>query len=63
MFVVHTYRCHDCGAEQERMVERREADFQLCGECNSMGNMIRLPSATRTTFKFADKSGTKRSRE
>lgn len=59
-FVTHAFKCESCGHEEERWVLKREVDAQRCKalvcethECK--GRMRRMPSPTRTTFKFADR--------
>jgi DNA-directed RNA polymerase subunit RPC12/RpoP len=54
MYVTYDYRCIDCKKEEIRMVKKEDRDKQYCKYCIS-GVMLRLPPATRTTFKFNDK--------
>jgi putative FmdB family regulatory protein len=57
---IYDFKCRDCGHVEEVMLNYACADDTLmCPACWG-GNMARMPSATRTTFKFADKSGIKR---
>lgn len=50
MYITFTYRCPECGHEEDRFVKKSEMDSQThCGV-----PMVRLPPATRTTFRFAD---------
>lgn len=56
-FITFDYRCKPCDVEEERLVLKSDMDAQRCGNCK--GLMVRLPAGTKTTFKFADKSGLK----
>lgn len=60
---IYDYRCGnaDCPRYCEHhtlLCKVDERDDQRCGFCGV--TLDRLPSAPRTTFKFADKSGIKR---
>lgn len=65
MFSTFLYHCGRCGHEAERFVRREMMDLQQCYECHDRVDpfdfviMSRLPSAVRTTFKHADRSGLK----
>lgn len=63
MFITFDYLCPDCEHRETRFVRKSEMDDQQCPNyvapnpekpCFSMV-MTRLPPATRTTFRFADK--------
>jgi hypothetical protein len=45
------FLCRKCSRREERYVERPEQPQ----ECVCGGEMVKLPPATRTNFKFADK--------
>ena len=52
-YISFDYKCIGCtDLPQHRMVRRTEMDSQVCTECGS--DMVKLPPATRTTFRFAD---------
>lgn len=51
MYISFDYRCTKCKAVTPKLVRREEKDNQTC-ECG--GEQVRLPAATRTTFRFAD---------
>lgn len=52
-YISFDYKCKACTALPEhRMVKRINMDSQVCEECG--GDMVKLPPATRTTFRFAD---------
>jgi putative FmdB family regulatory protein len=60
MMQVFDYQCDQCHYVLERMVRAEEKDVpHACPACEH-GWLRRKPAATRTTFKFADKSGFKR---
>lgn len=70
---IFDYKCRKCGREAERLV-RSPDQIVFCDPCNEQElqsangdfvpiEMERLPAPTKTTFKFADKSGIKRSRQ
>jgi len=58
---IYEYRCGSCGNISTELVpvDGRDID-QVCPECE--GTSTRIMSATKTTFKEADKSGIKRAR-
>jgi hypothetical protein len=45
------YLCRKCSYREERWVRRHDEPQ----ECRCGGEMVKLPPATPTTFKFADK--------
>jgi hypothetical protein len=51
MYISFDYKCRTCSFLEPRLVRKDEKDSQVC-KCGS--EMIRLPPATRTTFRFAD---------
>lgn len=52
-YISFDYKCTECALPpQHRMVKREVMDEQVC-ECAA--DMVKLPPATRTTFRFADK--------
>jgi putative FmdB family regulatory protein len=55
--IIFDYWCEDCKLKEERHV-RNSVEKVYCPQCQ--GRMRKLLGATRTTFKFADKSGMKR---
>lgn len=53
MFIKLDMKCPTCSAEYPNVfVKKAEVEDQRCGKCKD--TLIRLPSATRTTFRFAD---------
>ncbi len=62
MYITFTYRCRDCGHEEDRFVKRAEVDEQVCKQMLPRGvtdypcggQMDKLPAGTRTHFRFAD---------
>ena len=57
MYVSFDYRCPHldrCGHEESRFVRREAMDHQICGHAGCEALMVRLPPATRTTFRYAD---------
>jgi hypothetical protein len=48
---IYDYLCRRCSHREERYVRRPE-EPQKC-ECGA--DMVKLPPATKTTFRFADK--------
>jgi putative FmdB family regulatory protein len=50
---VYDYLCKTCQKREERWVKTPE-DVVACSRCGSV-HMTRLPPATKTTFRFADK--------
>lgn len=54
MYASFDYRCPSCKAEDSRFVKKVEQHQQRCKECDYSGHMVKLPSGTRTTFRFAD---------
>lgn len=59
MYISFDYRCSFCEHVESRFVKRTEMDEQTCshGELPSWYPptlMVRLPAATRTTFRHAD---------
>jgi len=57
----YEYRCGDCNSVSTELVPLSERDIdQVCPVC--MGTATRIMSATKTTFKEADKSGIKQAR-
>ena len=61
--LVFDYRCPECNNVYEEQVGHSEQKM-YCRACEQATQklilMRKLPAATRTTFKFADKSGMKR---
>lgn len=71
MYVTFSYRCRRCRHQEDRLVKRSEiSEPQWCNECvhpvhtasDGSGpmelckaDMVRLPAAPRTTFRFADR--------
>lgn len=65
-YITFDFKCDSCGKVDERIVRRSELDNQFCMECSDAGvpypylvKVRPLPAGTRTTFKFADKTGMK----
>lgn len=55
MFVSFDMKCPNCDAGYPNVfVKKAEADSQRCGKCYT--TLAKLPSGTRTTFRFADRS-------
>ena len=53
-FVTFDFECNRCGKQYpDKMVLRKDMDAQRCDDCK--GQLRRLPAATRTTFRFADR--------
>lgn len=48
---VYDYICRKCRHREERFVTRPEEPQQ----CKCGGDMLKMPPATKTTFRFADK--------
>jgi predicted nucleic acid-binding Zn ribbon protein len=53
MYVSYDYKCQWCNITQNRFIDKKEKDNQTCKRCNAP--MLKLPPATKTTFKFNDK--------
>ncbi len=51
MYISFDYRCSKCSSVEPRLVRKDEKDSQVCA-CGEP--MVRLPAATRTTFRYAD---------
>jgi len=54
---VYDYICPECRKREERFVRNDEIDSQECIHAveRMAVPMVRLPPATKTTFRFADK--------
>lgn len=48
---IYDFRCKQCSRREERFVTQPEQPQ----ECVCGGEMVKLPPATKTTFRFADK--------
>jgi len=50
-YIAFTYRCVTDGLTEDRFVKREVMDDQ---KCNCGSSMVKLPPATRTTYRYAD---------
>ncbi len=53
MYNTYKFRCIECKQEEQRFIRKEHRNDQYC-PCGSV--MIRLPSPTKTTFKFNDRT-------
>lgn len=63
-YIVFDFACSRCGHHVDNeLVSRSAMDAQICPKCHLGGLdqlMERLPAGTRTTFRFHDRSASKR---
>jgi len=53
MYISVDLKCPKCKQVLDVFIKKDAIDGVRCGECDEL--MLRLPAATKTTFRFADK--------
>lgn len=53
MYATYHFKCIECKRKEQRFIRKEDRGNQFCG-CGSI--MIRIPSPTKTTFKFNDRT-------